>query len=158
LPTRQQQFETEGFLILPDFNSAEECDAVIKRAEELANNFNYDGHPSIFQTNEQSRTSDDYFLDSGDKISFFFEKGAFNDSGNLKTDLFHSLNKIGHALHDLDPVFNAFSRSIQMKQLVKDLGLADYLLIQSRMIFKHARVGGTGKLYRLLVCTRRCND
>jgi phytanoyl-CoA hydroxylase len=142
LPTRQQQFETEGFLILPDFNSAEECDAVIKRAEELANNFNYDGHPSIFQTNEQSRTSDDYFLDSGDKISFFFEKGAFNDSGNLKTDLFHSLNKIGHALHDLDPVFNAFSRSIQMKQLVKDLGLADYLLIQSMMIFKHARVGG----------------
>lgn len=120
----------------------------MQRAEELANGFNYDGHPSVFQTSEQTRTSDDYFLDSGDKIAYFFEKDAFDPSGNLKKDLFHSLNKIGHALHDLDPVFNAFSRSLQMKQLAADLELDQNLLIQSMMIFKHARIGGVVDIHQ----------
>ncbi len=137
-----QKFQSDGYLVLEGFNTPEECDQLMQRAEELANGFNYDGHPSVFQTAEQARTSDDYFLDSGDKISFFFEKDAFDPSGNLKKDLFHSLNKIGHALHDLDSVFNQFSRSPQMQQLATDLALNDFLMIQSMMIFKHARIGG----------------
>ena len=88
----------------------------------------------------------------------------------LINSLFHSLNKIGHALHDLDPVFNRFSRSPQMKQLVTALGLDDYLIIQSMLIFKHARIGAVVDihqdaaflyiaiiLYRVLVCIGRCN-
>ena len=142
MTTLLHQFQSQGFLVFPDFNTAAECETLTRRGKELTNAFNYDGHPSIFQTNEQSRTSDDYFLHSGDKISFFFEKDAFDASGKLKTDLFHSLNKMGHALHDLDPVFNDFSRSPQMKKLAKDLELHDSLLIQSMLIFKHARVGG----------------
>lgn len=139
---RLEQFHTDGFLILEGFNSTAECDGLIQRAAELTANFDYDGHPSVFQTSEQDRTSDDYFLDSGDKISFFFEKDAFHTDGKLKNDLFHSLNKIGHALHDLDSVFNAFSRSRQMKQLAADLELSDSLMIQSMYIFKHAQIGG----------------
>lgn len=114
----------------------------MKRGEELASGFNFEGHPSVFQTSNQTRTSDDYFLNSGDRISFFFEKDAFDVYGKLKGDLFHSLNKIGHGLHDLDPVFNAFSRSPQMKKLVSDLGMKDALIIQSMLILKHARIGG----------------
>lgn len=128
--------------------STEDCDAVMQRAEELATGFNYDGHPSIFQTTEQTKTSDDYFLNSGGNISFFFEKDAFDANGILKTDLFHSLNKIGHALHDLDPVFNQFTRSHQMKQLARDLQLEDHLVIQSMMIFKHARIGGVVDIHQ----------
>ncbi|MEO7983370.1 MAG: phytanoyl-CoA dioxygenase family protein [Bacteroidota bacterium] len=148
MTTIKQQFDRDGFLVLENFNSAAECDALIKRAEELATNYNYEGHPSIFQTSEQSRTSDDYFLDSGDKISFFFEKDAFDVYGKLKNDLFHSLNKIGHALHDLDPVFDAFTRSAQMKKLANDLELNDYIIIQSMMIFKHAKIGGVVDIHQ----------
>ncbi len=137
-----EQFEKNGFLVLDAFNTAEACDALMKRGEELADRFDYDGHPSVFQTSEQSRTSDDYFLSSGDKISFFFEKDAFDASGKLKNSLFHSLNKMGHALHDLDPVFNAFSRSVQLKELGTALHLDDHVIIQSMLIFKHARIGG----------------
>jgi len=137
-----ERFRNDGFLVIEGFNSAEECDALIARAAELTAGFDYDGHPSVFQTSEQQRTSDEYFLNSGDRISFFFEKDAFGGDGRLKNDLFHSLNKIGHAMHDLDPVFNGFSRSPQMKRLASELELNDALIIQSMYIFKHARIGG----------------
>lgn len=137
-----EQFQSDGFLVLEGFNSEAACDGLINRAAELTADFDYDGHPSVFQTSEQERTSDDYFLSSGDKISFFFEKDAFGSNGQLKQDLFHSLNKIGHALHDLDLVFNKFSRSPQMKKLAAALDLSEALIIQSMYIFKHAQIGG----------------
>lgn len=136
------QFESEGYLVIEGFNNQEECDALMNRGETLANNFDFKGHPSVFQTTEQTKTTDDYFLHSGDNISFFFEKDAFDAEGKLKTDLFHSMNKIGHALHDLDDVYNQFSRSAQMKKLAADLDLQNYVIIQSMHIMKHAKIGG----------------
>lgn len=137
-----EQFQRDGFLIIEGFNSAGECDELMNRASELTANFDYSGHPSVFQTSEQERTSDEYFLNSGGNISFFFEKDAFDEVGQLKNDIHHSLNKIGHAMHDLDPVFNNFSRSPQMKKLAAELNLSDALVIQSMYIFKHAKIGG----------------
>lgn len=138
----KKDFDNCGFLILPDFYTAAECDKLIEQAAALSRSFDYKGHASIFQTSEQVRTSDDYFLASGDNISFFFEKDAFDEKGNLRQPVEHSLNKIGHAMHDLDPVFEAFSRSPQIKQLAHDLQLEDYVIIQSMFIFKHAKIGG----------------
>lgn len=143
-----QQFRKNGFLVLEGFNTADECDSLMKRGEELANGFNFDGHPSVFQTSDQAKTTDDYFLNSGDKISYFFEKDAFDSNGKLKTDLFHSLNKIGHALHDLDPLFNSFTRSPQMKKLVSELELDTWLIIQSMLILKHAKIGGVVDIHQ----------
>ena len=146
--TYKKQFHIDGYLILENFNTEAACDGLMKRSEELTRGFDYTGHPSVFQTSEQTRTSDDYFLDSGDKISYFFEKDAFDSEGNLKNDLFHSLNKIGHALHDLDPVFNDFSRSAQLKELAKDLEMENHLLIQSMHILKHAKIGGVVDIHQ----------
>ena len=145
---RSQQFEKDGFLVLEGFNSNEACDELMKRAEELSNDFNYEGHPSVFQTSDQSKTTDDYFMNSGGNISFFFEKDAFDASGKLKNEISRSLNKIGHALHDLDPVFNSFTRSSQMKLLAAELGLDDSVIIQSMYIFKHARIGGVVDIHQ----------
>ncbi len=143
-----EQFKTNGYLILENFNSAEACDQLMLRARQLAEAYDYKGQASVFETGTQTKTSDDYFLESGDKISIFFEKDAFTSEGELKKDLFHSLNKIGHAMHDLDQVFNDFSRSPQMQQLAKDLQLEDWVIIQSMFIFKHAKIGGVVDLHQ----------
>ena len=87
------------------------CDRLRGRAEELVREFDPQEIVSIFSTHEQTRTSDEYFLESGDKIRFFFEENAFNADGSLRQEKATSINKIGHALHDLDPVFDEFSRA-----------------------------------------------
>jgi len=140
--TEVAQYERDGFLVLPNFVSDDACDALRARAEELVRDFDPAGLISIFSTREQTRTSDDYFLGSGDKIRFFFEENAFNPDGSLKQPKAQSINKIGHALHDLDPAFDSFSRTPRIKQLVSDLGLTNPLLLQSMYIFKQPRIGG----------------
>jgi len=97
---------------------------------------------SIFSTHEQNRTNDDYFLESGDKIRFFFEEHAFHSDGALKQPKEQSINKIGHALHDLESLFDTFSRSSKVRDLVSDLGVEDPLLLQSMYIFKQPNIGG----------------
>lgn len=39
---------------------------------------------------------DTYFMESGDKIRYFFEEGALNEKGELIVDKQRCLNKIGH--------------------------------------------------------------
>ena len=135
-------YDRDGFLVLENFVSANACDQLRARAAELVNEFDPAGVVSIFSTHEQTRTSDDFFLDSGDKVRLFFEENAFNADGTLKQHTARSINKIGHALHDLDPVFDQFSRTRDLEQLIHDLGIGDPLLLQSMYIFKQPRIGG----------------
>ena len=139
---QRAQYDRDGFLVLSDFADARSCDSLRTRAAELLHDFKPNEIVSIFSTREQNRRSDDYFLNSGDKIRFFFEEDAFNPDGTLKQRKEQSINKIGHALHDLDPVFNEFSRSSSVEQLVADLGIDEPLLLQGMYIFKQPRIGG----------------
>lgn len=136
------QYERDGFFVLENFVSADACDRLRRRAEELVREFDPAGAVSIFSTHEQTRTSDDYFLESGDKIRCFFEENAFLPDGSLRQSKERSINKIGHALHDLDPVFDRFSRTPEIEELVTELGIRRPLLLQSMYIFKQPKIGG----------------
>ncbi len=136
------QYERDGFLVVEDFVGLAECAALRARAAELVAQFDPAGVVSIFSTHEQTRTSDDYFLTSGDKVRFFFEEEAFDAGGRLHQSKERAINKIGHALHDLDPVFARFSRQPAIARLVADLGVAEPLLVQSMYIFKQPSIGG----------------
>ncbi|MDX6557508.1 MAG: phytanoyl-CoA hydroxylase, partial [Blastocatellia bacterium] len=141
-PEQLARYDRDGFLVLENFVDEHACDRMRERAAELVHDFDPQGLVSVFSTREQTRTSDDYFLGSGDKIRFFFEENAFNPDGKLRQSKERSINKIGHALHDLDPIFDSFSRTPEVKQLVTDLGIVDPLLLQSMYIFKQPRIGG----------------
>jgi phytanoyl-CoA hydroxylase len=137
-----QQFRDAGFLVLEGFADASECDQLRARAETLVQEFDPAEVVSIFSTREQNRIADEYFMTSGDKIRFFFEENAFNPDGTLKYEKERSINKIGHALHDLDPLFDRFSRSDRVRELAKAIGLENALLVQSMYIFKQPNIGG----------------
>src|SRR5918994_7094875 len=124
LTTKQlERYQEDGFLVLPDFVDGPSCDRLRQRAEALVHEFDPRGLISIFSTREQSRLTDKYFLESACDIRFFFEEDAFNADGHLKQEKEKSINKIGHALHDLDPVFDRFSRSEKVKELARSIGL-----------------------------------
>lgn len=80
--------------------------------------------------------TDNYFYDSAEKISFFFEEKAFGNDGNLKQPKELSINKVGHALHELDPVFKNISCSEKVSGLLVSLGFRRPVIIQSMYIFK----------------------
>lgn len=139
----RQRFDRDGYLVLPGFVDRSDCDRLRVQALELVNSFEADRvNVSIFTTREQTRHSDEYFLDSGDKISFFYEEEAFGPDGALRQALELSINKIGHGMHDLDPVFDSFSRTDALADLAADLGIGDHVLLQSMYIFKQPLIGG----------------
>lgn len=134
-------WERDGFLVLPDAVDVDSCRQLQERASTIAADFD-PSTVSVFSTHEQTRTSDEYFLASGDAISCFFEEDAFADDGSLRQDTALSINKIGHALHDLDPTFDAFSRQPLFASVAADIGFEDPKLLQSMYIFKQPLIGG----------------
>ena len=141
-PEQLAQYDRDGFLVLERFTETASCSRMRARAEEMVRGFDAGGLVSIFSTQEQSHLRDNYFLESGDKIRFFFEEDAFLPDGRLKQSKERSINKIGHALHELDPVFSEFSKTPAIRRLVADLRIENPLLLQSMYIFKQPRIGG----------------
>jgi len=73
LTTKQiENFEKNGYLVIEDYINKDQRDALMNRAKELIDDFEPPSSHSVFTTNEQERTSDEYFLSSGDQIRFFF--------------------------------------------------------------------------------------
>lgn len=134
-------FDRDGYLLIEDFVTPQFCDQLIARANELVESFDAAAHRTVFSTKSAAHAADRYFQESGDAIRFFLEEEAIDASGNLTRPKELAINKIGHAMHDLDPVFSAFSRQPRLAALAKGL-LRDPLLLQSMYIFKQPGIGG----------------
>lgn len=148
-PTQQQQYQAQGYLVLPGFRSAEAVASVRARAAALVNAFDVDSHRSVFATDDQARRSSDAaFLASAEGVQCFFEAEAFDEQGRLRRPKAECINKIGHALHDLDPVFDAFSHGQDLQALAQDLSLAEPQVWQSMLIFKPPGIGGEVKWHQ----------
>ncbi len=148
-PQQQQQYQVDGYLVLPGFKTPDELATLRERAGQIVAAFDANSHRSVFSSSDQARRAAGAdFLASAEGIQCFFEEEAFDAHGALRQAKALSINKIGHALHDLDPVFERFSRNTALAGLAADLGLQDAKLWQSMYIFKQPGIGGEVKWHQ----------
>ena len=117
----------------------------MRRMKELVSECDIDELGAVFCAEAETHLDtgkNRYFRESGDKVRFFLEKDARLTGQCKPQELIHKLNKAGHALHDLDPVFSDFSRKPELAALAQTLGIAAPLLLQSMYIFKPPGIGG----------------
>jgi phytanoyl-CoA hydroxylase len=143
-PAQLQQLREQGFLVLPGFVAPAECLRLRERAMALARELatRTDATVVFRADGESPHASHEYFLSSGSAIRCFFEHDAFDEHGQCKHAPEHSLNKLGHAMHDLDPEFDRFSRTDALRSVSASIGIRDPKLLQSMYIFKQPRIGG----------------
>ncbi|MBC7621355.1 MAG: phytanoyl-CoA dioxygenase family protein [Candidatus Saccharibacteria bacterium] len=135
-------YQSNGYLVLPNFKPAQAIGQVRQRAMAMVEAFDPAQTIAIFSTKDSSNNVNPYFLSSADKVHCFFEEEAFGVDGALRQAKALSINKIGHALHDRDSVFDAFSRGPALAAVARDLGLTQPQIWQSMYIFKQPGIGG----------------
>lgn len=145
LRTVVAEFRQNGFAVIDDFLSPEEVESARKEMGRIVEEMDPTDHPVnvFFADDKNSRhVKDDYFLTSSDKIRFFYEDGAVDKNGDLLVDKSKAFNKVGHALHYLNPVFREISFSDKVKNVFSTVGYKKPAIVQSMYIFKPPHIGG----------------
>jgi len=135
-------YHDQGYLVLPKFLHAAEADALKAQALALVSQWEPAKRAQVFTTTEQEKQNNDYFMASSENISFFLEDGAQDASGRLVRPKEESINKIAHAMHDLDPVFSRLSYRPEYRTIVSQLGYRKPVIVQSMYIMKPPGLGG----------------
>ena len=89
-------FAREGYLVIPGFASDAEVASLRSCGADLLAGCDPEANPSVFSTRRQTATTDEYFLASGNNVSFFLEEGALDAEGRLRVPKELAVNKFGH--------------------------------------------------------------
>ncbi|KAF5289130.1 hypothetical protein FQR65_LT02019 [Abscondita terminalis] len=127
--------------VIENFLTEEEIQLLKGEAANLIENMPESSNRTVFSTKDQTHRNR-YFLDSSDKISYFFEEGAVGPDGELLVEPNASLNKIGHALHDKNKIFRKITFDERVKETCFQFKMADPVILQSMYIFKNPQIGG----------------
>jgi phytanoyl-CoA hydroxylase len=140
---RQIQFyKDNGYVVLPNVFSKDYIEELKAEVSDIVSKADEKELSTRFHTGVKQNNSEDYFMESGDKIRYFLENNAYDEQGKLIHPLKDSINKIGHCLHDLNKKFIDFSYSPQIQHMARKLGYVKPIVPQSMYIFKNAKVGG----------------
>ncbi|HMB60144.1 MAG TPA: phytanoyl-CoA dioxygenase family protein [Xanthomonadales bacterium] len=135
-------YRDSGFVVIENVFSESELASISDSAARIVNAFDADRHRSVFSTLHRDRDRDRYFVDSAEAIHCFLEEAAVDDQGKLLRPKSRAINKIGHALHDLDPAFRHFCRLPVISEVLKALEYRAPQLWQTMYIFKQPDIGG----------------
>lgn len=141
-------FHRDGYLLVEEFLSHDECDVLLKCTYAIVHEADLTQHPTVVfdsLNRECQQAMIDYFINSGDKVRYFFEEKALDADGKLKVPLERSLNKIGHALHIVEPEFRNVVMGDKVTELARSLNLVKPTVTQSMVIFKQPHIGGAVK-------------
>jgi phytanoyl-CoA hydroxylase len=129
------RFDQDGFLVIENFISVDDCERLKNECMNIIDSSGFLNEVSSLPA-FSTQSKDEYFLTSADKIRAFLEDGSNGDDPKLR------FNKIGHALHALNPIFKEFTFSQKVKDVIRSLGLKRPVVCQSMYIFKQPRIGG----------------
>ncbi|CAM2011542.1 phytanoyl-CoA dioxygenase family protein [Acanthopleuribacter pedis] len=139
---QRETYQNQGYLVLPDFLTPALCARLRAAAAAQVAAFEPGDHVSVFSTQADKQDRDQYFLDSATRIHFFFEEEAFDAAGRPTVPKNQAINKIGHALHYLDPDFKTLSDDPRLFEIAAALAYREPKLLQSMYIFKQPGIGG----------------
>lgn len=136
--TELESFDREGMLCITDFISKSEVEELRQEALRILSELDLANHPKTkFETGDGDHVGDQYFLDSLDKVSYFFDTDAFDEKGNLRFLPEQAVNKIGHGLHMKNELYHKVTFSDRVKAIARDLSYKDPRVLQSMLIFKN---------------------
>lgn len=133
-------YQNEGFLVIQNFVSEAECDDLHLQALKIINEHGLSMSAEVFQSLSKGISQEMHYFSKATNLCIFFYEKAFSADGRLCLPLDTAVTKISHALHDINPVFSAFSRQDKIAALLLDLGLSNPLLVQSMMIYSDLRL------------------
>lgn len=136
------QYHEDGYLVLEGAIEEAEIEKLKTAALKIVDDFDIDNHRAVFSTSDRDSGRDDYFFDSAENVHCFLEEGALDHDGVLLKPARLAINKIGHAMHDLNPVFSAFCQQPLFGQVLRDIGYKAPTLWQTMYIFKQPHIGG----------------
>jgi hypothetical protein len=144
-PQELVQYENDGYLAIVNYLDKKTVNSLNEEIDKLLTGVHIGNHPKIkFTTgnDKDGHISDKYFLDSSDKIHYFFEPDALDEtSTNIKLPIHKSINKIGHGLHFLNDKFNAITVNDDIASICRQLGYKDPKAVQSMCVIKQPHIG-----------------
>lgn len=136
------QYHEDGYLVLEDAIEKAEIEKLKIAALQIVDDFDINSNRAVFSTSDRDSGRDDYFFDSAENVHCFLEEGALDHDGVLLKPARLAINKIGHAMHDLNPAFKAFCQQPLFGQVLRDIGYKAPTLWQTMYIFKQPHIGG----------------
>jgi len=118
---QKNHYHSQGYLVLEKAIPKEDIERLRAAALEIVDHFDIDNNRTVFKTSDRDSGRDDYFFNSAENIHCFLEEDALDEERNLLKPVHLAINKIGHAMHDLNPAIKAFCRLPLFGQVLRDI-------------------------------------
>lgn len=147
------KFDKEGFLVLENFFNSEQCLKMYQEAgkviEQIIDNEDLEQistFPFVSKGDTPSKGNFDYFEQSASDIKLFLNKKEFTAESHHDTQakarvIRKRANRLGHALHALNPVFREITFSPEVKEVVKSLNFRKPIVCQSMYLMMQSPEG-----------------
>ena len=128
-PEQIHFFHSNGYLVLRNVLSVSEVSLLKKRVFSLSKDLYNENitKEKAFHTSHSNGESQKHLIQSSTSIEALFEKGAFDENGDLlpmfkdPNQFYRSINKIAHNLHEKDSLCKSFISSGPFGSMLRDL-------------------------------------